>query len=324
MKVSAVWMMLLSVCLLTGCGKTDEAQAAAVAPAQAPAAGSGAPEVAAAPGAETADVPAAMRYGQNLPFAILEGAERKRFVALATAELCPCDGQVSSLDDCLQKTETACSLAVESGQVMLRAIKEKASDAQITAKVQQGVANARKVHTFALEGRPFEGSETAAVTLVEFFDFECPHCKMMAEVIAKVAKQHPAELKVVHKQFPLGSHRNSPRASVAALAAHKQGGYFAFHDALFAHQSELSTAEDPMPLFERFAKEAGLNLSKFKADMADPALAKMVSDDRTDGEQAGIEATPTLYLNGVKVADAHTEEELVRIIEAKLAAVKKN
>jgi protein-disulfide isomerase len=320
MKVSAVWMMMLTVCLMTGCGKTEQAQAAAVAPVKAePTAGSGATNVAA-----VADAPSAMRYGQSLPFAILEAAERKRFVALATAELCPCDGQVSSLDDCLQKPETACSLAVESGQLMMRAIKEKASDAQITDKVQQGVANARKVHTFILEGRPSEGSETATATLVEFFDFECPHCKTMAEIVAKVAATRKSELRVVHKQFPLASHRNAPRASVASLAAHKQGRYWEFHDALFANQSELSMADDPMPLFEKFAKEAGLNMAKFKADLNDPALAKMVADDRAEGEQAGIEATPTLYLNGVKLTDARSEEDLVRIIESKLGGAKKN
>lgn len=320
MKVSAVWMMMLTVCLMTGCGKTEQAQAASVAPAKAePAAGSSTADVAAA-----ADAPSAMRYGQSLPFAILEGAERKRFVALATAELCPCDGQVSSLDDCLQKPETACSLAVESGQVMMRAIKEKASDAQITDKVQQGVANARKVHTFSLDGRPSEGSATATATLVEFFDFECPHCKLMAEIVAKVSASHKAELRVVHKQFPLASHRNSPRASVAALAAHKQGRYWEFHDALFANQAELSAADDPATLFEKFAKEAGLNLTKFNADLNDPALAKMVADDRAEGETAGIDATPTLYLNGVKLTDAHTEEDLIRIIESKLGGAKKN
>lgn len=324
MKLSAVWMLCLAACLATGCGKTEEAQAAAVETAKpASVTGGGSAEVAAA-GGEVADAPSAMRYGQNLPFVILEGAERKRFVALATAELCPCDGQVSSLDDCLQKTETACSLAVESAQMMMRAIKEKASDAQVTEKVQQTVANARKVHTFALEGRPSEGASKPVLTLVEFFDFECPHCKMMAEIVSKVAAAHKAELQVVHKQFPLASHRNAPRASVAALAAHKQGGYWPFHDALFAHQQELAMAEDPMPLFEQFAKEAGLNLTKFKADMADPAIAKMVADDRAEGDQAGIDATPTLYLNGVKVTDAHTEEDLVRIIEAKIASAKKN
>ena len=313
-------MMMLTVCLMTGCGKTEQAQAASVAPAKAePAAGSGTADVAAA-----ADAPSAMRYGQSLPFAILEGAERKRFVALATAELCPCDGQVSSLDDCLQKPETACSLAVESGQVMMRAIKEKASDAQITDKVQQGVANARKVHTFSLDGRPSEGSATATATLVEFFDFECPHCKLMAEIVAKVSASHKAELQVVHKQFPLASHRNSPRASVAALAAHKQGRYWEFHDALFANQAELSAADDPATLFEKFAKEAGLNLTKFNADLNDPALAKMVADDRAEGETAGIDATPTLYLNGVKLTDAHTEDDLIRIIESKLGGAKKN
>ena len=83
-------------------------------------------------------------------------------------------------------------------------------------------------------------------------------------------------------------------------------------------------ADDPMPLFEKFAKEAGLNMTKFKADLADPALAKMVADDRAEGEQAGIEATPTIYLNGVKLTDAHSEEELIRIIESKLGGAKKN
>ena len=95
MKVTAVWMMMLTVCLMTGCGKTEEAQAAAVAPAKAdPTAGSGATDVAAA-----ADAPSAMRYGQSLPFAILEGAERKRFVALAGQHRIQFDADPSAATD---------------------------------------------------------------------------------------------------------------------------------------------------------------------------------------------------------------------------------
>jgi protein-disulfide isomerase len=319
--------------LLAGCSKPEPAPAAPAPAAeptvQTPTAGAAPVAAATLPGSQEPAAPAgavaqapgpdAGRYGQNLMFAILEPAERARFVTLATAELCPCDGKVNSLDECLQAPD-ACSLAMSVGGKMLRLIKEKASDAQISDEVQRDVANARKVYTFVLDGRPAKGAASPVVTIVEFSDYECPHCKLMADVLKRLVERHSDKLRIIHKQFPLNSHANAPKASAAALAAGRQGKYWEYHDMVFAAQSELQSAGDPVPLLERWAEQLGLNMQRFRTDMASPQIGAIIAQDRAEGEQASIEATPTLFLNGVKILDARTEEDLVKLVEARLAA----
>ena len=273
----------------------------------------------------TAQTPAAAPAGDRYPdlgFALLEPAERTRFVAIAAAELCPCEGVVSSLDECLQKPDVRCHLAEDSAGLMMRWIKEKSSDAEITDKLQQSIQNARKVYTFDVAGRPATGASAAQakVTLVEFFDFECPHCKAISEVVDRLVASHNDTLRVVHKQFPLEAHRNAPKAAVAAMAAQRQGKYWEFYHGVFAAQEEIQSSTDPTPIFDRIATEIGLNIKKFHDDQALPEVGAMVAKDREEGLAANIDGTPTFYLNGVKIMDMRTESDLVRLVDAKVAA----
>jgi protein-disulfide isomerase len=295
--------------LLAGCSKPEPAPAAP-APAAEP--------TVQTPTAGAAPVAAATLPGSQEP-AAPAGAVAQAPGPDATAELCPCDGKVNSLDECLQAPD-ACSLAMSVGGKMLRLIKEKASDAQISDEVQRDVANARKVYTFVLDGRPAKGAASPVVTIVEFSDYECPHCKLMADVLKRLVERHSDKLRIIHKQFPLNSHANAPKASAAALAAGRQGKYWEYHDMVFAAQSELQSAGDPVPLLERWAEQLGLNMQRFRTDMASPQIGAIIAQDRAEGEQASIEATPTLFLNGVKILDARTEEDLVKLVEARLAA----
>ncbi|MFT5429539.1 MAG: protein-disulfide isomerase [Myxococcota bacterium] len=104
-----------------------------------------------------------------------------------------------------------------------------------------------------------------------------------------------SRVKVVFKHFPLSFHKEAKPASVASIAAHRQGKFWEFHDKCFANQKALTNAN-----FEKWAGELGLDMAKFKADIADPAVTKIVDRDMAECRAAGVRGTPSVYLNGRK------------------------
>lgn len=235
----------------------------------------------------------------GLRFEIMPEEMRTRFIELAEGELCPCDGQVASLDDCLKTEQSTCELAVQSAALMMELIAMEADTVQITDAVQGFVRNARAVHTFTLDGVPYQGAEEPELVIVEFYDFECPHCKFLSEAWPTLLEEFGDRIRVYHKQFPLQSHPNAAAASAAALAAHAQGAYFPFHELVFANQSRLQQASNPLPLFDAWAEELGLNLQRFAQDRVAAETAAAIARDRQEGMTAGIMGTPALYFDGV-------------------------
>ncbi len=255
-----------------------------------------------------------------LMFDLLDAPEQATFSRLAESELCPCEGTVASLDTCLRSLETSCELALQGAVIMMRMIKEGSDEVEITDAVQSHIANARRIHEFDLEGVPWRGAETPAVTLVCFSDFECPHCREFAETLHTVEQTYPDTVRIYHKQFPLGQHRNALVGALAALAAHRQGQFSAFHDALFARQAELRAAEDPRPLMLAVGESIGLNMERFLTDLQDPTLRTELDRDHAEGVAAGMMSTPTLFFDGVMVQGGYELEALSGRIDARLAA----
>ncbi len=146
-----------------------------------------------------------------------------------------------------------------------------------------------------IEGAPFTGPEKAAVTLVEFSDFQCPYCAQATPQIENLAKLYPANLKLVFKQFPLDFHPHAELAAEASLAAQKQGKFWSMHDALFASRGNL-TRDNILAL----AQQNGMDLTRFTGDLDSPAVRALVQRDIHDGDQARVEGTPTIFINGQK------------------------
>ncbi len=276
-----------------------------------PADGSAAPAVAQAAEVGIDTYPA-------LLLALLEPDERARLVGLAQTELCPCEGQVSSLDACLRSIETTCMLAAQAGAVMMRMIKEDADDTEIGAAVQAYVANARRVVEFDLTNVPWKGAETPQITLVEFADFQCPHCRVFAESLREVTARFGDRVRIYYRHFPLPSHQNAATAALAATAAGRQDRFWEFHDLVFANQAALTAASDPIPLLVGWAEQLGLNRQRFLADMGSPEVAALVEADRAAGEQAMLDGTPTLYIDGVRMLDGYDTESIVALIAQRL------
>jgi protein-disulfide isomerase len=132
----------------------------------------------------------------------------------------------------------------------------------------------------------------ARVTIYEFSDFQCPHCKTAAPLLKKIVEESNGKVKVVFKQYPLLGHPKARDASKATIAADKQGKFWEMHDLLFKSQDDLQTAN-----LDDYAKKLGLDLKRFKADMQSKETDKKIDADIAEGHAAGVDATPSIYVN---------------------------
>jgi protein-disulfide isomerase len=132
---------------------------------------------------------------------------------------------------------------------------------------------------------PVGGNPNGDVTLVEFFDYNCPYCRQMVPVMMQAETADP-QLRVVYKEFPiLGP--NSTFAAKAAFAAHKQGKYVAFHRALYQVRGTVDSSK-----VTEVAATVGLDADRLKADMEDPAIAALLEKNLALARALRIDGTP--------------------------------
>jgi predicted DsbA family dithiol-disulfide isomerase len=157
-------------------------------------------------------------------------------------------------------------------------------------------------------GSPFLGKESAPISLVVFSDFQCPYCSKVQPLLDEILKKNPDKLKVVFKHLPLQMHKQAKPAALASIAAHEQGKFWQMHDALFAVSKELSKET-----IEKAAKDIGLDMEKFKKDLASPSVQAKLKKDMVDAGKAGVGGTPTLFINGrqVKGRGANVLQEMI-------------
>jgi protein-disulfide isomerase len=163
-------------------------------------------------------------------------------------------------------------------------------------------------------GVPSFGPEGAKVTIVEFSDFQCPYCSRAAEATAKIKEKYGDKVRLVFRQFPLDFHDKAHVAAQASLAAHEQGKFWQFHDKMFADQKKLDRES-----LEATAKEVGLDLTKFKKALDDKTHAATVDAELKMGQEAFVDGTPTMFLNGKRVANPTDFEVISKEIDAALA-----
>ncbi len=159
---------------------------------------------------------------------------------------------------------------------------------------------------------PMRGNPNAPVVLVEYSDFQCPHCKLAEPLLQKVLDEFHDQVKLYYKNYPISKlHPEAADAAAAAVAAGKQGKFWPMHDLLFANQDKL-TATD----LERYAAEIKLDVKKWKADLG--AARASVDKDHSDGEKLDITGTPTIFINDRKYAGPLRYDQLKDWIEEEL------
>jgi len=165
-------------------------------------------------------------------------------------------------------------------------------------------------------GAPSTGPANAKVTLVEFSDFQCPYCSKAVLQIASTLKAYPNDVRLIFKQYPLDSHPQAMISAQASLAAQAQGKFWQLHDLMFANRTKLSR-ENIM----RWAKDLGMDLNRFMADMESAETKKTVLKDQADGDKAGVEGTPTFFINGQRYNGDLAPESIKPVIDAELKRV---
>ena len=166
--------------------------------------------------------------------------------------------------------------------------------------------------SIATDDQPEKGNPKAVVTIVEFTDFECPSCARQHPVLERIVSEFKDQVRLVVRDFPLSQHANARKAAEAAEAAREQGKYWEYAGVLFRNQSALSVDK-----LRQYATELGLDRAKFDASLDSSKFAEKIQRDLFDGRKLGINGTPTLYINGKRLAD-NSYEGMKSAIEAVL------
>lgn len=169
-----------------------------------------------------------------------------------------------------------------------------------------------------LDGRPAMGNKNAPVTVVEFSDFFCPFCKKGAGTMHEIMKNYEGKVRLVFRHFPLAMHQGAERAHQAAECAHEQGKFWGYHDALFDTLGQPKDDEKYIQL----AKEAGLNEKKFGKCLNSNKYQDLVKKEIETGNNAGVQGTPSFFINGQPVSGALPYDNFKQLIDQELGKAK--
>jgi protein-disulfide isomerase len=166
------------------------------------------------------------------------------------------------------------------------------------------------------------GSPTAAVTLEEFADFQCPQCGATHPIMNEIKAAYGSRIRFIYRNYPLDipAHDKSYDASVAAEAAGMQGKFWDMQNMLFTNQKTWTNDPNYKQIWKDYATKIGLNIDKWETDMAGLPAKVRVDADKARAKAAGINSTPTLFINNVEVPFAQMNlNGLKTIIDAELA-----
>jgi protein-disulfide isomerase len=156
-----------------------------------------------------------------------------------------------------------------------------------------------------------QGPADAAVTLVEYGDYECPYCGGAYPIIKDVQARMGETLRFVFRNFPITtSHPHAEQAAEAAEAAGVQDRFWPMHDLLYENQKRLRDQD-----LHAYGEQLGLDIERFDRELAEHVHAERVREDFMSGVRSGVNGTPTFYIDGVRHDDAYDVETLLAALE---------
>jgi len=173
----------------------------------------------------------------------------------------------------------------------------------------------KRVYEIAVGGSPTYGLDDAAVTIVEFSDFECPFCASARGVLDRIVAEYPETVRIVFKHHPLPSHENARLAHHAAIAADEQGKFWEMHERLFDAQDRLDRES-----LIAMARELDLDVARFVAVLGSPGAESIIERDQDEGRRLHLMGVPSFFVAGRFVAGAQPFEVFRERIEAALRA----
>ncbi len=255
---------------------------------------------------------------ESLPGVDLSGLsadQRATALKVMREQNCSC-GCSMKVAEC-RVVDPSCAYSQGLAAAIIGALKQGKSEAEAIA-----AANAWHVEappllnapvSIPVAGAPWIGPEKAKITLIEFSDFQCPYCAAAVPEIRAILKAYPTQVKLIFKEFPLEIHSHADLAAAAAIAAHKQGKFWALHDAMYAHPEDLSRKA-----ILAMAKKSGLDMDRFENDMDSTEVRETVVRDVQDGDEAGVEGTPTIFVNGQRYNGPIVVASLKPVLDSEL------
>nr|VFK55407.1 MAG: Thioredoxin [Candidatus Kentron sp. TUN]VFK57455.1 MAG: Thioredoxin [Candidatus Kentron sp. TUN] len=169
------------------------------------------------------------------------------------------------------------------------------------------------------EGFPFKGDPQANITMVEFADYQCGHCKTAANAMERTLEHFPGKLKAVYMDYPINRSGISRLVAQGAVCADEQGKFWPYHDLAYQRQDTLSKSS-PIGL----AKDVGLDLREFTHCFQSQEAAEKVARSKAEAKRLHLSGTPVIFVNGKRILlHHHMEEDLRQAVEKELAHLAK-
>ncbi len=199
--------------------------------------------------------------------------------------------------------------AIKTGQV--NPLVEQRLDASFSRLVANAHVTADDLKRLDATGAPSMGPAHAKLTIVEFLDFDCPYCEQVFPTAREIMSAYQDRVRFVMRNFPIEElHPRAPMLAEAALCAHEQGAYWAFHDKLYTEPDHHEDAD-----LARFAEASGMSVAAFQSCLQSHQKTSVVKADLADGLRAGVQGTPTFFFNGIKVQGAMDRETMEFLIK---------
>ncbi len=254
----------------------------------------------------------------GLDFSGLTPAQKTLALSILREQGCTC-GCDMKMAECREK-DPACAISRGLSNIVLRSAREGKTREQILKAVAASPLASHAAPplledpiSLSISGAPVTGPANARVTIVEFSDFECPYCRIAAPQALALQKDYRNDVKLVFKQFPLPNHPHARLAAQASVAAAAQGKFWPMHDKLFANARQLS--RDNMLAW---ARELGLDMQRFTADLDSTHTKEVVARDVRDGDQANVMGTPTFFIDGKRYNGPFDVAAVKPLIDAEL------
>jgi protein-disulfide isomerase len=232
--------------------------------------------------------------------------ERHEWSSLVTQLLAPCPSVPVSVAQCVRENR-ACGTCGQTAKWVARMVREGSSEEQVRRGYKQRFDPAG-VRPLPIDGSPSKGPDDAPVVLIEFADFECPHCRQAVSLLDGVLAAHEGKVRLVYKSYTLAFHQRGEPAARAAFAAGLQGKFWEMEHLLFERQEHLEQSD-----LERYALVLRLDVPKWRADMDSPGVRDRIAHDRALGEELKLKGTPAIYINGRELDIEQDESLEVRV-----------
>jgi protein-disulfide isomerase len=169
-------------------------------------------------------------------------------------------------------------------------------------------------------GGAVKGEEGAAITIVEFSEYECPFCKRYVdETYPQILEEYGDEIRYIFRDYPLPFHPHAQKMAEVARCAGDQGKYWEMHDLLFAKRDVWANKQDASTEIISYVQQLGLDMDEFNSCLNSGKYTQAVKDDLALGQAVGVQGTPTFFINGQRLVGAQPFGAFKAIIDTELS-----